>query len=196
MTINTDLLMRLMAPCGIDYRWMALRTAQVGNCSQQLRRKQMFAITGITGKVGGAVARDLLAANQPVRAVVRDVRKGEAWAQRGCDLVEADINDADALASAFKGAEGVFVLVPPSFDPSPGLPRGARNGCQRLKIGDRDAARPGRWYTCRQSAPKRLDRTCSPSTPSSNKRWESCRCRLLFCGQAGSWRTPAGTSLQ
>ena len=30
----------------------------------------MFAITGITGKVGGEVARALLAAHQPVRAVV------------------------------------------------------------------------------------------------------------------------------
>ena len=38
----------------------------------------MFAITGITGKVGGEVARNLLAGNQPVRAVVRDLRKGEA----------------------------------------------------------------------------------------------------------------------
>jgi uncharacterized protein YbjT (DUF2867 family) len=79
----------------------------------------MYAITGITGKAGGAVARNLLAGNHPVRAVVRDLRKGEAWAQLGCDLVRADINDAGALTSAFKGAESVFVLVPPNFDPSP-----------------------------------------------------------------------------
>ena len=39
----------------------------------------MFAITGITGKVGEEVARNLLDGNQPVRAVVRDLRKGEAW---------------------------------------------------------------------------------------------------------------------
>jgi uncharacterized protein YbjT (DUF2867 family) len=32
----------------------------------------MYAITGITGKVGGALARELLATGQPVRAVVRD----------------------------------------------------------------------------------------------------------------------------
>jgi len=36
----------------------------------------MFAITGITGNVGGNVARNLLAAGRPVRAVMRDVRKG------------------------------------------------------------------------------------------------------------------------
>lgn len=61
----------------------------------------MFAITGITGNVGGEVARNLLAAGRPVRAVVRDVRKGEAWAKRGCDLVGADINEAVALTAAF-----------------------------------------------------------------------------------------------
>lgn len=43
----------------------------------------MFAITGITGKVGGEVARNLLAGGQPVRAVVRDLLKGETWAKRG-----------------------------------------------------------------------------------------------------------------
>jgi hypothetical protein len=32
----------------------------------------MFAITGITGKVGGELARNLLASKQPVRAVLRD----------------------------------------------------------------------------------------------------------------------------
>jgi NAD(P)H dehydrogenase (quinone) len=79
----------------------------------------MFAITGITGNVGGQVARNLLAANQPVRAVLRDAHKGEAWAQRGCELAGADINDVAALTTAFTGAEGVFVLVPPNFDPSP-----------------------------------------------------------------------------
>ena len=37
----------------------------------------MYAITGITGKVGGALADALLEAGLPVRAVVRDVAKGE-----------------------------------------------------------------------------------------------------------------------
>jgi hypothetical protein len=42
----------------------------------------MFAVTGITGKVGGEVARNLLTANQRVRAVVRDIGKGDVWSQR------------------------------------------------------------------------------------------------------------------
>jgi uncharacterized protein YbjT (DUF2867 family) len=35
----------------------------------------MYAITGVTGKVGGAVARTLLSAGQRVRAIVRDADK-------------------------------------------------------------------------------------------------------------------------
>ena len=104
--------------------------------------KIVFAVTGITGNVGGEVARNLLAAGQPVRAVVRDIRKGETWAKRGCDLVEADINDAAALTAAFKGATGVFVLVPPNFDPSPDF-REARAMAAALRSA-LDAARPGR----------------------------------------------------
>ena len=102
----------------------------------------MFAITGITGKVGGEVARNLLASKHPVRAVLRDRRKGEAWAQLGCDLAQADINDAGALTSAFRGMEGVFVLVPPNFDPSPDFHE-ARATAATLKSAI-EAARPGK----------------------------------------------------
>ena len=81
----------------------------------------MYAITGVTGKVGGAVARGLLAAGLPVRAVVRDETKGAEWAARGCEVAVADIGDRAALAAAFAGAEGAFVLLPPNFDPAPGF---------------------------------------------------------------------------
>src|SRR5271154_3026883 len=102
----------------------------------------MFAVMGVTGNVGGEVARNLLAARLPVRAVVRDVTKGEVWKQYGCKLATADINDAAALAAAFKGAEGVFVLVPPSFDPLPEFPE-ARAIAAALRVA-LDAARPDR----------------------------------------------------
>ncbi len=82
----------------------------------------MYVITGITGKVGSALARSLLAAGQPVRAVVRDAAKGAAWAAQGCEIALADMGDAQALARAFTGATGVFVLPPPEFDPAPGYP--------------------------------------------------------------------------
>jgi len=86
----------------------------------------MFAITGITGKVGAAVARSLLSDDQSVRAVVRDRCKGAAWAQLGCDIAVADISDTAALATAFEGTAGVFAVLPPVFDPAPGFPEAAR----------------------------------------------------------------------
>ena len=82
----------------------------------------MFAITGVTGNVGGELARNLLAAKKPVRAVVRDARKGADWAGFGCEVAVANIEDVAALAAAFEGAEAAFVMVPPSFDPMPGFP--------------------------------------------------------------------------
>ena len=81
----------------------------------------MFAVTGITGKVGAAVARSLLAADQPVRAVVRDRSRATSWAQLGCDIAVADLSDAQALTAAFAGTVGVFAMVPPVFDPAPGF---------------------------------------------------------------------------
>src|SRR5260370_19702078 len=94
-----------------------------------LRRKailkgvlNMYAVTGITGKVGAAVARSLLSADQPVRAIVRDRGKGAAWADLGCDIAVADLVDAAALTKAFEGTEGVFAMLPPVFDPAPGFP--------------------------------------------------------------------------
>ncbi|MFM0516318.1 MULTISPECIES: NmrA family NAD(P)-binding protein [Caballeronia] len=82
----------------------------------------MYVITGITGQVGGALANALLNAGKPVRAVVRDGKKGAEWAARGCEIALATMTDADALAHAFEGAEAVFILPPPEFDPAPGFP--------------------------------------------------------------------------
>ena len=102
----------------------------------------MYAITGITGQIGGAVGRTLLAAGQPVRAVVRDVDKGKSWTERGCDVALATIEDAASLTAAFRGAEGVFVLVPPNFDPQPGFPE-AQAIAARLRAA-LENARPAR----------------------------------------------------
>ena len=82
----------------------------------------MFAITGITGQVGGVVARTLLAAGKNVRAVVRDTAKGETWTRQGCEIALAPMDDPEPLRAAFAGTEGVFVVLPPNYDPSPGFP--------------------------------------------------------------------------
>ena len=82
----------------------------------------MFAVTGVTGKVGGAVARALRDAGLPVRAVVRDAAKGTPWAARGCNVAVADLDEVAPLAAAFTGVGGAFAVLPPIFDPTPGFP--------------------------------------------------------------------------
>ncbi len=82
----------------------------------------MYAITGISGKVGGAVAETLLQAGLPVRAVLRNPAHAAAWVARGCDVAIADMTDAAALARAFENVDGAFILPPPQFDPAPGFP--------------------------------------------------------------------------
>ncbi len=83
----------------------------------------MFAITGVTGKVGGAVARGLLAQGHKVRAVVRDAGKGQPWSAQGCDIAIASLEDATGLTKALRGVEGVFLMTPPDYDPEPGFPQ-------------------------------------------------------------------------
>jgi len=102
----------------------------------------MYAIMGVTGQIGGVVARTLLAAGQPVRAIARDAAKGRAWTDRGCELTLASIENVAALTSTFSAADGVFVLVPPNFDPAPEFPEAhAIAVALRAAL---DAARPSR----------------------------------------------------
>jgi uncharacterized protein YbjT (DUF2867 family) len=102
----------------------------------------MYAVTGITGKVGGAVAQSLLAAGKKVRAVVRDEAKGKPWADKGCEVAIAEIGDAEALTAAFAGADGVFLMTPPNYDPEPGFPDTQANA--RAIEAAIAAARPGK----------------------------------------------------
>jgi len=102
----------------------------------------MFAVTGITGKVGSRVARGLLAQGQAVRAIVRSRAKGDEWAALGCEVFVASIDDAEAMTEAFSGVEGVFLMTPPNYDPEPGFPDTQRNSVAiRTAI---EESRPGK----------------------------------------------------
>ncbi|OTP76487.1 NmrA family NAD(P)-binding protein [Caballeronia sordidicola] len=79
----------------------------------------MYLVMGITGNVGGATARCLLAQGKKVRALVRDREKATKWADQGVELVDGDWNDAAAIERALDGAEGAFVMLPSVWAPSP-----------------------------------------------------------------------------
>ncbi|OSC69645.1 NmrA family protein, partial [Streptomyces sp. 4F] len=78
-------------------------------------------VTGATGQQGGATARALLAAEVPVRALVRDPRSKSAQAIEalGAELVQADLSDLDSLGPAVEGVRAVFsVQRPPMTETS------------------------------------------------------------------------------
>lgn len=82
----------------------------------------MYAIMGVTGRVGAAAALSLLRSGVEVRAILRDAAKATAWTDRGCQVAPARTEDSAALATAFTDVEGVFVMLPGVFDPQPGFP--------------------------------------------------------------------------
>jgi len=80
----------------------------------------MFAVMGITGNVGGAVANTLLQHGKKVRGIVRDASKAQAWKDKGVEVVTANYDDH--LTAAFTDVEGVFCMIPPNMAPDPGFP--------------------------------------------------------------------------
>lgn len=80
----------------------------------------MFAVMGITGNVGGAVAETLLQYGKEVRGIVRNEGKAQAWKDKGVELVTADYDEN--LTAAFTGVEGVFAMIPPNLTPDPSFP--------------------------------------------------------------------------
>ena len=102
----------------------------------------MFAVMGVTGQVGSAVAENLLAQGKKIRVVVRDPEKAASWGERGAEIAVAEYSDAAALTKAFQGVEGVFGMIPPYFAPAPGFPE-ARAVIAAIKAAI-VATRPGR----------------------------------------------------
>jgi NAD(P)H dehydrogenase (quinone) len=79
----------------------------------------MYAVMGITGQVGSAVAESLIVRGEKVRGIVRDRAKAAEWESRGVELAVADYDDGEALGVAMRGTDGVFVMIPANFAPSP-----------------------------------------------------------------------------
>jgi NAD(P)H dehydrogenase (quinone) len=79
----------------------------------------LTAVTAASGKTGQAVVRELRASDLPVRALVhrRDARS-EALLQLGAEVVEADVFDADQMASALRGVQRAYYCPP--IDPQAG----------------------------------------------------------------------------
>ncbi len=81
----------------------------------------MIVITGATGNTGKVAADNLLDAGEKIRVIGRSAEKLQPFAQRGAEAFPADILDSKAITLAFRGADAVYLMIPP--DPSAEDPR-------------------------------------------------------------------------
>ena len=72
-------------------------------------------VTGATGKQGGAVANLLLQRGHKVRALTRNPAGSAAQvlARKGAQIVEASMDDKDALQRAAEGVDAIFAVTTP-----------------------------------------------------------------------------------
>ncbi len=75
----------------------------------------MIVITGATGNIGSKTAAKLLAQGKKVKVVARNSEKLEELKKQGAEIESGDMHDAAFLTKAFKGAEAVFLIVPPNL---------------------------------------------------------------------------------
>ena len=72
----------------------------------------MILLTGITGNIGGATARALLAKGVKFRALVRDVAKAAPWAEQGVELLQGNVEDPAAVKRALVGVDCALLVMP------------------------------------------------------------------------------------
>ena len=71
-----------------------------------------YVVAGVTGKVGGVVAAELLSHGQRVRGIARDAARAAEWAAGGGEAAVGSLEDAAFLTRTLEGAAGCFVLLP------------------------------------------------------------------------------------
>jgi uncharacterized protein YbjT (DUF2867 family) len=69
-------------------------------------------ILGATGKVGRTTIKQLRSEGAPVRAVVRKISNADDLRALGCEIAEADLNEAAAIKVAIRVADAVQVICP------------------------------------------------------------------------------------
>lgn len=72
----------------------------------------MILLTGVTGKTGGEVARQLAAAGVPFRALIRNPAKADVIQAMTAELVIGDVADDAVLDEALHGVERALLVMP------------------------------------------------------------------------------------
>ena len=100
-------------------------------------------VTGATGFVGGRLAAALADRGWAVRCLVRDRSRAQGLADRGFELHEADVLDAQALRGAGEGVEIAYYLIHAMGRGTPGA--GSRSASGRAR------GTSPRWRSARES---------------------------------------------
>ena len=75
----------------------------------------MYVVTGATGNTGRVIAETLLAKGKKVRAMGRNVEHLQSLVDRGAEAFVGSVADSSAVLSAFRGAQAVYVMIPPNY---------------------------------------------------------------------------------
>jgi len=71
-------------------------------------------VTGATGNIAGLVIPELIKNGLNVRAMLRDVSKGDSLRELGVEVVEGDFDNRDKLDGNMVGIDTVFAITPPN----------------------------------------------------------------------------------
>ena len=70
-----------------------------------------YFVTGATGFVGGAIARQLVARGHQVVTIARDMGKAAELQSLGVEVAQGDITDKETMREPMRGADGVFHIA-------------------------------------------------------------------------------------
>jgi uncharacterized protein YbjT (DUF2867 family) len=84
-----------------------------GQAMTRSRRDGPITVIGATGQQGGAVIDALLKQRIPIRAVTRNPNgdKARTLAERGVEVVYADLEDVNSMRAGFDGAAAAFAMT-------------------------------------------------------------------------------------
>ena len=89
-------------------------------------------VTGGTGFIGGHVVRKLRERGDEVAALVRSPAKAANLRELGCEIVEGDLSNADAIQRGVEGREAVFHV---GATYQVGVPKSAHAGMHDANVG-------------------------------------------------------------
>jgi len=76
-----------------------------------------YVVAGVTGRVGSAVAEELLARGDRPTVIVRDAARAAEWSKRGATAAIGSLDDELFLSQTLDAAAGFFTLLPENVAP-------------------------------------------------------------------------------